>query len=199
MEPDINDGGVWLTCAQLAERRNVSRAAITKRVNGLEAEGKITTQRKGRSRYVELAEFDRAVGEIGEIAKEAAAETRREVVSSSPQYRDAQAQKLQYEARLRALDLAERQKKLLPIEGDHGIDAAATQCGITLAREIDGIVRYADKIASAVNKDGTTGARRVLKEIAAELRNQSATSLSKIAVIGLEAEKSGSVETELSG
>lgn len=92
------DRGVWVTCAELARRRGVSRPAITKRVDQLEVEGKIHSRREGKSRLVDLAAFDRAVGEVGDAVKEQAAESSRRKVS--PMMRDAQAERAQYEARL---------------------------------------------------------------------------------------------------
>lgn len=194
MEPDV--GGVWVTCADLARRRNVSRAAITKRVGQLEAEGKISTRREGKSRLVELASFDRAVGETGDAYKEQAAESARRS-PSAPAMRDAQTEKAQYEARLKALDLAERMGELLPIRGEHGIEAAAAAIGVALARDADGMIRYADDIATAVSKEGVAGARRVLREIGNKFRQSFAESLAKLAAAGQEAEQPGVIETEL--
>lgn len=193
---EAGGGGVWITCADLARRRNVSRAAITKRVGQLEAEGKIATRREGKSRMVELAEFDRAVGEVGDAVKEQAAQTTKGS-TPTPVMRDAQTERAQYEARLKALDLAERQRALLPIKGAHGIEAAAAEIGVVLARDLDDLAGYADDIATAVSKDGVAGARRLLKEIAVKVRRQVAESLSQIANQGTAAERDGPIETLL--
>lgn len=192
-----DNGGVWVTCADLASRRNVSRAAITKRVDALEREGKITTRREGRSRLVDLAAFDRAVGETGNAVKEVAATTARDQRDATPKMRDAQTEKAQYEARLKALDLAERQRHLLPITGEHGIEAAMIEIAATLARDADGLVRHAEEIATAVSRDGVNGARRVLKDIGRRFRTQMATSLNDLAAKGQEAERVGPIETVL--
>lgn len=190
---EAGGGGVWITCAELARRRGVSRAAISKRVGQLE--GKIETRREGKSLLVELASFDRAVGATGDAVKEQAAATARK--TSAPAMRDAQTERAQYEARLKALDLAERQRAVLPIKGAHGIEAAAAEIGAALARDLDGLARYADEIATAVSKDGVAGARRLLKEIAVKVRRQVAESLSQIATKGTDAERDGLIETLL--
>ncbi len=199
MDPNVEaDGaGVWVTCAELARRKNISRQAAAKRVAALEADGKIRTRREGSKRLVDLAEYDRAVGEVGDAVKEAAAETRRDAGNNSPALRDAQTDRARYEARLKALDLAERQGNLLPIAGDHGAAAAVTRCGLAIARETDGIIRHADEIATAVSKDGVAGARRVLKAIAGALRERHAAALAGILSEGEAAERDGPIETEL--
>ncbi|QKV20253.1 winged helix-turn-helix domain-containing protein [Oricola thermophila] len=197
MDPiaDADDGGVWITVAELAKRKGVSRQAAAKRVASLEAAGKIETRKRGRSRLVELAAYDRAVDEVGDAAKESAAETTRQ--PASPALRDHQAERAKYEARLKALDLAERERKLLPIDGEHGIEAAATRIGVALAKSFDGLARYADDIAAAVSKEGTTGARRVLKDIARSERQKIADMLAAIASVGEAAEQAGPIETLL--
>ena len=197
---EADGGGVWITCAELARRRGVSRAAITKRVDQLDREGKVATRRDGKSRLVELASFDRAVGETGDAVKEQAAETaarQRKGQGSALAMRDAQTERAQYDARLRALDLAERQKALLPIMGAHGIEAASDAIGVALARDLDDLAGYADDIATAVSKDGVAGARRLLKEIAVKVRRRFAESLSQIANQGTAAERDGPIETVL--
>ncbi|MEO3997193.1 helix-turn-helix domain-containing protein [Mesorhizobium sp. CAU 1732] len=194
---NADDGGVWVTCADLARSRKVSAAAITKRLNQIERAGTIVTKRDGRSRLVDLAAFDRAIGEVGDAVKEQAAATASEQRNASPIMRDAQAQKAQYDARIRALDLAERQRQLLPIKGDHGVEAAATEIGAVLARDLDTMARYADAMASAVGKDGVAGARRLFKEISVTMRRQVAVSLSQLATQGTDAESGGPIETLL--
>lgn len=196
---EADGGGVWITCAELARRRGVSRAAITKRVDQLDRDGKVSTRRDGKSRLVELASFDRAVGETGDAVKEQAADTAataRKAAASVPM-RDAQTERAQYEARLKALDLGERQRMLLPVKGAHGIETAATDIGAALARDLDSLAGYADDMATAVGKDGTAGARRLLKEIAVKMRRQIAESLSQIANQGAAAERDGPIETVL--
>lgn len=200
MEPNVeaDAGGVWISCAELAKRKGVSRQAIGKRVDQLEADGKVLTRREGRSRLVDLASFDRAVGETGDAVKEHAAATRKETAAKvAPAMRDAQTERAQYEARLKALDLGERQGRLLPIDGEHGIAQAAEQIGIVLARDLDGLVRYADEIAVAVSKEGVAGVRRILKEFAARARSQVAASLADVATRGEAAERAGPIETLL--
>ncbi len=196
---EAGGGGVWITCAELARRRGVSRAAISKRVGQLVEAGKIDTRREGKSLLVKLASFDRAIGETGDAVKEQAAATVRsqKTARDAAPMRDAQTERAQYEARLKALDLAARQKAILPIAGEHGIDAAAKTIGEALARELDGLGRYADDIAAAVSRDGVAGARRVLKDIGIKIRTSTAKALSTLATQGQDAERDGPIETLL--
>jgi len=194
---DAGGGGVWVTCAELATRKGVSRQAVAKRVSQLERDGKIHTRREGKNRLVELAAYDRAVGEVGDAVKEQSAAAARSASKVPAALRDAQADRARYEAQLKALDLAERMGGLLPIRGKHGIEEAAKEIGLALARDADGLMRYADDIASAVSKHGVAGARRVLKEIGMRFRKTFADSLTKIANSGREAEASGPIETLL--
>lgn len=194
---EAGGGGVWIACAELAKRRGVSRAAISKRVAQLVEAGKIDTRREGRSLLVELASFDRAVGETGNAIKEQAAETRKGVAATSAAMRDAQTERAQYDARLKAIDLAERQRMILPIDGEHGIESAAIAIGVVLARELDGLIRHADDIAAAVSRDGVAGARRVLKEVGTKIRASTAQALAAIATQGQDAERAGPIETLL--
>src|SRR5690606_10597516 len=126
--------------SDLARQRNISRASAKERVDRLEAEGLVTTRRVGKRRLVELAAFDRATGSIANFGRELAVYTAKEghpPVSGG--YRDAQTKRAQYEAQLKALDLAERQRMVLPIAGSHGIEAAATAIGLALARDLDAL------------------------------------------------------------
>lgn len=188
--------GVWVSLSELGRRRNISRASVKERVDRLEAQGLVVTKRDGKKRLVELATFDRAIGYAGDLRRELAAETVKSS-STSMAYRDAQAERARYEAQLKALDLAERQRLLLPVVGEHGIAAAAGAIGDALTRDLDGMVHYADDLATAVSKEGVAGARRLLKEIGVKVRQQVADSLSKIASMGAAAERGGPIEVDL--
>jgi hypothetical protein len=195
---DIEAPGVWISIAELGRRRGISRASAKERVDRLESQGLVTTRRDGKARLVELAAFDRATGYAGDPAKELGAETaRQDREPTSSAYRDAQTDRARYEAQLKALDLAERQGKLLPIDGPHGIEAAASAIGVSLARELDGLPRRADDIAAAVSREGVAGARRILKEIGTNIRNRVTDALMALAAEGEEAERAGPITTEL--
>ncbi len=199
----LGNASPGVTAARLAALlpvyKEFNHGNVSKRVGQLVEAGKIDTRREGKSLLVELASFDRAIGETGDAVKEQAAATVRsqKTARDAAPMRDAQTERAQYEARLKALDLAARQKAILPIAGEHGIDAAAKTIGEALARELDGLGRYADDIAAAVSRDGVAGARRVLKDIGIKIRTSTAKALSTLATQGQDAERDGPIETLL--
>lgn len=176
------DAGLWLTVAALAKKKNVSRQAAAKRVAALVKEKKITTRKgRGGTKLVNVAQYDRAVGEVGDPAKEASADTRAgndEPAEKDSAYRTATTRARQYEADIKFLDLEERLGKLLPLAD---IEDAAVRAAETAVRVIDRLATHADAIAAAVGKDGSTGARAKLKEISREIRQELAEAILAIA------------------
>jgi DNA-binding IscR family transcriptional regulator len=76
---DLGDG-LWLSISEIARLKDKSRQAIAKRVEALVEAGKLQTKPgEGGTKLVNLAQFDRAVGEVGDAVKEAAAATRAEI------------------------------------------------------------------------------------------------------------------------
>lgn len=198
MSEDRLPPGLWISISDLARRRGISRVSAKERVDRLEAQGLVETRRDGNKRLVELAAFDRAVGETGVAAKELAVDTAQD--RGGPQargYRDAQADRARYEAQLKALDLAERKRLVLPIGGEHGVEAATRAVAAAFTRDMDGLGRYADELATAVSKEGVAGARRILKEVGRSIRQSVADRLGELAAAGAAAERAGPLVTEL--
>jgi hypothetical protein len=131
--------------------------------------GRIATRMDGRSKLVNLAQYDRAVGETGDAVKEGAAATRADDgdAEKNPALRDHQARAAQYTADLKFLDLEERLGRLVPVAE---VEDAAAKCAEATVRIIDRLPTHADAVAAAVGKDGPAGARAKLKEIAREMR-----------------------------
>lgn len=169
---DLADG-LWLSISEIARQKDKSRQAIAKRVDALVEAGKLKTKPgEGGTKLVNLAQYDRAVGETGDAVKEGAAVTRAEIetgagASESPALRDNQARAAKYSADLKFLDLEERLGRLVPV-GE--VEDAAQKCAEATVRVVDRLPTYADAIAAAVGKDGPAGARAKLKEIAREIR-----------------------------
>ncbi|MEO2038021.1 MAG: hypothetical protein ABGW90_04865, partial [Martelella sp.] len=161
--------GVWLTVAELARRKGVTRQSMTGRVDRLESEGRISTRRNGRSRMVELVTYDRAVGEVGDAAREIGAEMKRNMPAApagegltSP-LRQAQAERAAYDAKLKALDYAERTGALLPVRGEHGVETALVKAADALLRQLDAPLDWVDVILDAA-REGQPALRRELKK-----------------------------------
>ncbi|WMT73941.1 hypothetical protein [Bradyrhizobium sp. Ash2021] len=167
---DLLDVGLWETVAEVARRKGVTRQSLNERVDRLASEGLIKVRRAGRSKLINIAEFDRVVGEVGDAIKEGAAATRADDgdAEKNPALRDHQARAAQYTADLKFLDLEERLGRLVPVAE---VEDAAAKCAEATVRIIDRLPTYADEIAAAVGKDGPAGARAKLKEIVRELRS----------------------------
>jgi hypothetical protein len=165
----LDELGLWESVAAVARRKGITRQSLNERVDRLKADGLITVRRDGRSKLINVAEFDRAVGETGDAIKEGAAATRADDgdAEKNPALRDHQARAAQYTADLKFLDLEERLGRLVPVAE---VEDAAAKCAEATVRIIDRLPTYADAIAAAVGKDGPAGARAKLKEIARELR-----------------------------
>tara|TARA_R110002020_G_scaffold471284_1_gene698235 strand:- start:28034 stop:28672 length:639 start_codon:yes stop_codon:yes gene_type:complete len=167
--------GVWLSVAQLAQRKGVSRQSLSERIDRLEKEGRLTTRRDGRSRLVELATYDRIVGQVGDAAREIGAETKRQRqdilpgTNGSPSLRDAQADRAQYEAKLKALDFAERTGQVVPLKGEHGIEGALIKVSDQMVRDLGQPMQWVDEIMEASRK-GEPHLRRLMRAKISGLR-----------------------------
>ncbi|MGO7148982.1 winged helix-turn-helix domain-containing protein [Rhizobium ruizarguesonis] len=183
--------GVWLTIAELAKRKGISRQSASERINRLEQDGLIATRRVGRSRQVELATFDRAVGQAGNAFREQGAETKRETTEPpTAALRDAQTQRAQYESKLKALDYAERTGQLVPIKGDHGVETALVKATEVIIRELGAPMNWVSEILDTV-RDGEPALRRLLRKKIHKQREVIAARLTAVAGEAAEAERVG--------
>jgi DNA-binding transcriptional ArsR family regulator len=183
--------GVWLTIAELAKRKGISRQSASERINRLEQDGLIATRRDGRSRLVELATFDRAVGQTGNAFREQGAETKREATEQpTAALRDAQTQRAQYESKLKALDYAERTGQLVPIKGEHGVETALVKATEVIIRELGAPLNWVSEILDTV-RDGEPALRRLLRKKIHKQREVIAARLTAVAGEAAEAERVG--------
>lgn len=184
-EPDdLAENGLWLSVAELARQRNITRQSAAERVDRLEAEGKLTTRRDGRSKLVNLAEFDLAIGEAGDAAREAAAETKAEAepdethAPAAPAFRDHQTREKQYAADLKFIELQRELGRLVPADQ---VAEAAARCAEKALAVIERLSTYSDTLAAAVAQDGANGARAKLKEITRDIRQGVADAMRDLA------------------
>ncbi|WP_410052447.1 MarR family transcriptional regulator [Bradyrhizobium sp. SZCCHNRI3018] len=184
MTVDDLDAGLWLPISEIARQRGKSKQAISKRVKSLIEAGLLQTKPgEKNSTLVNLAQFDRAVGQVGDAAKEQAAATAKTAepeASEAPEkggdtggpiYRDHQAREKQYAADLKFLELQERLGNLVAVAD---LADQANKCAEVLVRVFDRLPTFADQMAASVGKDGAAGARATFKEIARELRTAAA-------------------------
>ncbi len=175
--------GLWVSVSALAGLKNVTKQTVSEKVARLVADGKIEVRPgKGKAKLINVAAYDRALGETTDLAREQGAQTRRDADPAAsprdPTFTKHQADRAGYEAELKRLDLEERLGRLRTVAD---IEDAAVKCGETVVRLIEQLVLSADEIAAAVAKDGVTGARASLKTIQFELRTKIAEAFGKIA------------------
>ena len=190
--------GVWLTIAELAKRKGISRQSASERINRLEQDGLIATRRDGRSRLVELATYDRAVGQTGNAFREQGAQTKRETAESSSSgqstvsaaLRDAQTERAQYESKLKGLDYAERTGQLVAIKGEHGVETALVKATEAIIRELGAPLNWVGEILETV-REGEPALRRLLRRKIHEQREAIAVRLAAVAGEATEVEKVG--------
>jgi DNA-binding IscR family transcriptional regulator len=183
MSDDLASDGLWLSISDVAREKNVTRQAIAKRVDALVEAGKLETRPgPAGTKLVNLAQYDLAVGEVGDAARELGAETKADdEPSSNPAYRDHQAREKQYSADLKFLELQQRLGKLVERED---VERAADEAGELLVAVVDRLPTHAERIAAAVGKDGPSGARVALKEIAREVRTALADAIGRLGMRG---------------
>jgi DNA-binding IscR family transcriptional regulator len=187
--------GVWVTVAELARRKNITRQTASERVARLEKDGLIQTRIEGRSRMVELATFDRLVGQTGNAFREQGQVSKREAAEPAPitaggALRDAQSERAQYEAKLKALDLAERTGQLVPVRGENGIETALVKVTEAIVRDLGTPMNWVSEIMETA-REGEPALRRLLRRKIFELRQSIANRLTEIAGEAAEAEKPG--------
>lgn len=182
MSDDLLDG-LWLSVSEIARQKNKSRQAIAKRVDSLVDAGLLETRAgDGGTKLVNLAQFDRAVGDTGDAFKEASAEGRAEIEAdptavASPVLRDHQSRAAKYTADLKFLDLEERLGRLVPLDE---VKSGGIKIGEAVVRIIGRLPTYAEAMAAACGKDGVQGARGMFKDIERDLRTAMAGEIGKI-------------------
>lgn len=183
--PDIASSsgseGLWISVSALAVCKGVTKQTISERVARLVDAGKLEVKPgKGRAKLINVAQYDRAVGETTDLSREQGAQTRSgsETAARDGTFTKHQADRAGYEAELKRLDLEERLGRLRTVAD---IENATVTCGETVVRLIKQLVLSADEIAAAVAKDGVTGARNALKHIEFDLCTRIAEAFTKIA------------------
>lgn len=197
---DGRDLGVWISVADLAKRKGISRQSAHERVARLEREGRISTRTEGRSRMVELASYDRAVGQIGDAAREVGAETRKDLATpieakanpANGKLRDAQTERAQYESRLKALDYAERVGQLVPVKGPHGIETGLVKATEKVLRELNAPLNRATDLMVAA-REGEPAFRRALRDMIRAQRLAIASKLTELAGEAMDEQAAGVV------
>ena len=159
--------GLWLSVSELAKNRRVSKQAISKRAERLQAQGLLSRREGPGGRVlINVAEYDRATGEATDIVR-ATNGAPKDASGRSRGYSQEQTRRASYDADLKKLELDERLGKLVSVDeiraGIHGI-------ADVMVKVIDNLPSRAEDVASAVGVNGEAGARRALKEAAHDWR-----------------------------
>jgi DNA-binding MarR family transcriptional regulator len=188
---------IWLSISELARAKGVDKSWISRRVANLEAHGKIETRDgPNRGKLVNVAQFDRAVGETTDLAKEQAAATARasrneaaaDDAPAAATFADAQRRKAHYEAELKALEFGERTGQLVAI-GE--VETVIAEIAEGIAQPINQLPLRADEIVAAAARDGAAGVRTILKDAAFNLLKAIAQVLRRLDLKGKSAAADG--------
>ena len=184
--------GHWVSLSELAKLKGISRQSVNEKVSRLEKEGRLSTKKDGRRRMVELATFDRIVGQVGDGVREIGAQTKRKDADTqlNSGLRDAQADNAAYAAKLKALDYAERTGQVVPRQGEHGIEEALVKVTSKILRDFGQPMNWVPDLMEAA-RAGEPALRRVLQGKIHDLRKTVAEHLMVLVAEGEEAERAG--------
>jgi len=206
--PNGSPDEIWLGISELARLKGVDKSWISRRVAALEELGKIEPRDgPNRAKLINLAQFDRAVGETTDLAKEQAAVTARAnrndaadddapggAATADPRYADAQRRKVHYEAGMKALEYGERTGQLVAIGQ---VETVIAEIAEELAQPIRQLPTRADELAAVAVRDGAAGVRVMLREVAHALLKAMAQALRRLDLKGKTSAAADGVEVEI--
>jgi DNA-binding Lrp family transcriptional regulator len=164
------DSGLWLSVAELARLKNLSRQSVHERVRRLVETGDLTTRGEGRSLRVNLAQYDLAIGSTGDAAREAGAATKAMVDVDAPTssaFRDAQTREKQYAADLKYLELQQRLGELVPVAE---MKLGTRNMAEAVLKVVTSLPSHAEVLAAAFTKAGIPQVRSELNAIVHSMR-----------------------------
>jgi DNA-binding IscR family transcriptional regulator len=173
--PLASSEGLWLSFSEIAARKGVSKQAIAKRAAKLIAAGLVQTKSgKGNAVLINLAQYDTAVGEVGNAAKEAGAETtawaqpgKSAREPQQPRFRDAQTREKEYSADLKLIELDRLRGNLLWVAD---FDEEAEESARRIVEVVQELISHDDELTEVAMKEGRNGMRIALKRIVRDMR-----------------------------
>lgn len=190
MNAEVDSTVVMLSLGAIAERDGISKQAVSKAVNALVDKHGLPVQRDNRGRIsgVSVAHYDHYRGHFGNGAMSQAPRVEPTDEGGGgggansrggPNSRDeALRQQAWIDLHRKKIAQAEEDGKLVRADI---LATALTVAGKTIQGEVNRLANRADDLALAVSKEGTSGARMVLRKIAAELNERIANALSQVA------------------
>lgn len=185
----------WLAITDLARARGVDKSAISRRVSRLAEAGLLSTRIVGKTKLVNVEEFDRVTASTVDgmrelnglgaaritghsLAAPAAPPPVEAATTGLPILAHEQARRVSFDADLKRLELETRTGKLVEIDA---VRLNLSSCAIELGRVLDALPSRADALAAVVAKDGVTGLRAALRAIAREWREMLARAAERFA------------------
>lgn len=178
------DAGIWLSITELAERFGVAKATVSARVSKFEAEGIVKTKPgKGKAKLVNLADYESAIDEHGDPAKEQGAETKSTTAddpaqSRDPRFRDAATKEKEHLAQLAEIRVGKELGKY--IEADF-FKPAVEECAEVILRILDRPLSKAADLEAAARSGGVNGVRVRMREIIREMRAAISEAMQRLA------------------
>lgn len=168
-----------LSVAELAERDQVSKPNVSRRVKQLRELGlQVELDAQGRVAAVNSVQYDELRGRHDDPSKAQAPARTAGLPVNGESYEEALRQKTWIEAERSRLQLAAAQGKVVPV--DELADALSV-AGERIVRAVDLLLNDGDDLAAAVAKEGVAGLRGHLKKIVHRMRGEIADALSAIA------------------
>ncbi|MGY4472844.1 hypothetical protein [Bradyrhizobium sp. USDA 3364] len=166
--PQPPEDGLWLSVSEIAERKGVSKQAISARIAPLVADGRLAVKPgKGNAKLINLAQYDLAIGQVGNAAREAGAATARATTSpargqAGARFRDEQTREKAYAADLKFIELERARGNLISL---HDIDEVIGETATRLVEVFDGLIGQSESLTAIGNREGQRGMLQELKRI----------------------------------
>lgn len=176
----LDPAGLWLTITELAEAKGLGKAAVSERVSRFEEQGLLETRPgKGKTKLVNLAAYDRLIGQVTDLAREQGAATRKGggdelPESNSAAYTRETARRAAYQAELMRLELEERTGKLVKVADLRPIVEASAAAAVAA---IERLPQEADELLAIAARGDVAELERALKAIATRMRSEIAAAI----------------------
>ena len=189
--------GLWLSVTDLAKRKGVRKSTISEKVKRLVEAGRLTTRSGGRGKVnlINVAQYDLAIGDIGDGAREQGAETKKEIAGGSTlagdeveaakpsresaRYRDEQTREKAYAADLKYLELEQRRGNLIIVAE---VDDVVNDMCAKILDVINGLMSLDTELTDIAVRQGEPGMRVALKRISRQIRTDLVAATKEMAV-----------------
>lgn len=171
---------VMLSIADIADRDQVSRPAVSQRVKRLVEQNDLQVERDARGfvSLVNVAQYDLLRERHGDPSKDQRPPAPVEPPARDPEsYDEALRQKTWYESTRKGLELDELIGKLVRVDE---IESATGDCGSEIIAIVHSLQNEADALVAALARDGPHGLRVLLKQIENRMLGEIAEALASL-------------------